>query len=99
MPNFWSRCAPFLAQVGPLERRKKAGGAGMPTFWRRWALFLVQVGFLVRDLRRKMGFCALQWRRSRHFFLTCAKNHRHLRQHVPTPAPKSPLTCAKTIDN
>ena len=55
--------------------------------WRRWAPFLVQVSpslaqvrFLVGDLHRKTVSYALQWRRSPSFFLTCAKNHRHLRQ-------------------
>ena len=56
---------------------------------RRYDLFLAQVGFLVGDLRRKMGSYALRWRRSPPIFLTCAKNHRHLRQKAYTPAPRS----------
>ena len=38
------------------------------------------MGFLVGDLRRKMGSYALQWRKSRPFFLTCAQKSIHLRQ-------------------
>ena len=55
-------------------------GAGQHVFWRRWTAFLAQVGFLGWDLRRKSWFCALCWRRSSPFFLTCAKTPIHLRQ-------------------
>ena len=73
------------AQVGSGPVRSM----GFPNSWRRYALFLAQVGFLVGDLRRKMGSNALQWRRSPPIFLTCVKNHRHLRQKAYTPAPRS----------
>ena len=72
----------------PAPTYPQAYGAGMPYSWRRYALFLAQVGFLVGDLRRKTGSYALQWCRSRPFFLTCAKNHQHLRQKAHTPAPR-----------
>ena len=62
-------------------------GAGQHLFWRRWAAFLAQVGFWVGDLRRKSWFCALCWRRSPPFFLTCAKTPN-------TPAPTFSTTCA-----
>ena len=67
-------------------------GAGEHHSWRRWTPFLAQVGFLVGDLRRKTGSYALQWRRSRPFFLTCASILLHLRQKAKKP--KSLSTCA-----
>ena len=66
-------------------------GAGQHLFWRRWAAFLAQVGFLGWDLRRKSWFCALCWRRSSPFFLTCAKTPN-------TPAPTFSTTCANNRD-
>ena len=37
------------------------------------------------DLRRKTGSYALQWHRSRPFFLTCANITLHLRQKAKMP--------------
>ena len=47
---------------------------------RRWVRLLAQVGFRVGDLRRKTGFCALQWRRSPYQNHTCAQKSMDLRR-------------------
>lgn len=80
------------AQVGSGPVRSM----GFPNSWRRYALFLAQVGFLVGDLSRKMDSYALQWRRSRPLFHTCAQKALHLRQKAPKAYPPA-LRCGKWV--
>jgi hypothetical protein len=64
-------------------------GAGIGSCWCRCLAFLAQVWKKGGDLRQRSAREAISRRRSRAENHTCARNHRHLRPQLPSPAPQT----------